>query len=580
MTDVERWMRTLFRPGETIELRAKSSQDKGLGWRGWITLDDMDNLLETIIPVNEANERNLWAGVCPRSGYGSGVPAVARVVWADVDGLSPEQTMTGLSSMSLPEPTMVVSSGHGTHLYWMLDRDHKPEEIRAVNRWLSSNVPGADGGVHDPTRVLRIPGTYNFKEPVTPSFLVSHSDTVYTLDSFPRLDSRVERTGTVSDIVTNKEVLTPEAREEFESIWVDGQRHQAALAIAGYLRKEMGWSEREAIELLRSIHFENGGVPGDENDLDLRHCVATTYSKPSQFIRGYQGLKELGVELPDSHPGVILAPKAMPARPSRMKLINFQDDLKPQEFWVDGLVGPGLITLIAAEPKVGKSMLAMQIGHAISNGYPVFDFRTDGKPHSVLYFQGELSQGMVYQRAVDMFPTGTFEDSRRFGMTDKPEKILNLVADPEALMDLAEHYECVIIDPLSVFNANDENSVSSVRETLAVFDALKARGKAVILVHHTRKLESDRAGNTVAPSVSDIRGSGAWFAAVDAVGMLYRKGEAGNAQMRFVYRAAPERPPLNLYRMPHGGFTSNRDTYLRLLAQRGITVDLGEQVLN
>ena len=571
-------MRFLFREGEHIEIRAKSASDAGLGWRGWITLDGIPALLETIIPVNHSHQRNIWAGVCPRMERDSGIPALARVVWVDIDNVAPVDALAGLDGLNLPEPSMVVDSGHGTHIFWALDADHRPDEIRPATRWLSAHVPGADGGVHDPTRVLRVPGTTNFKEPVADCLIVSHTDTKYPLSAFPTLDTTVARTGDIVTVPTVlKSPLPDELRAEFISAWQPGQRHQVALAIAGFMRKGLHWSEMETTELLRDIHFSLGGVPGDENDLDLRHCIATTYSKPAPFVRGWEGLQELGIDT-SSTGEVVLAPRAPVRRPARMQLINFSEDLHAQEFWVDGLVGPGLLTMIAAEPKAGKSMFAMQLGHALSNGYPVFDFGTDGRRHSVLYFQGELSQGMVYQRAKDMFPRGTFEDARMFGMTDKPDKILNLVSDPEPLMDLAEHYDVVIIDPLSVFSANDENSVTSVRETLALFDALKVMGKAVILVHHTRKLDTDRAGNTVIPSISDIRGSSAWFAAVDAVGLLYLKGQEGNAEMRFRFRAAPDRPPLSLYRMPHGGFTHNRDLYLRHAAQRGIQVDVG--VLN
>ena len=39
------------------------------------------------------------------------------------------------------------------------------------------------------------------------------------------------------------------------------------------------WSELETTEPC-DLHFSLGGTPGDENDLDLRHCVVTTYAKP------------------------------------------------------------------------------------------------------------------------------------------------------------------------------------------------------------------------------------------------------------------------------------------------------------
>ena len=50
-------------------------------------------------------------------------------------------------------------------------------------------------------------------------------------------------------------------------------------------------------------------------------------------------------------------------------------------------------------------------------------------------------------------------------------------------------------------------------------------------------------------------------------------GDSGNAEMSFSFRAAPEREKLRLYRLPHGGFTHNRDAYLATLSAKGITVN-------
>lgn len=569
MSDATRWFQALFREGEVFEVRTRNATDRGVGWRNWMVMGrDDEKFVQNVIPVSHMNRRDVWVGVCPRTAIGSSAPSLARVVWVDCDGVSEDEVKQSLWDLGLPPASMAVNSGHGVHVYWLLHEDVPPEDIRPVTRWLSRNVRGADGVAHDPTRILRVPGTTNFKgEPVECRILWYSPSTLSRLEDFPRLEQEIE------DLMTptiGTDILLPDDREKLVDIWVEGQRHQAALAIAGFARKDLGYDARGALALLRGIHYERGGVRGDENDIDIERVVATTFKKPPQLVKGALGLAELGVTF-DAFRVEIARP---PAHKVRMGLIDFSRDLQEQEFWVDGFIGPGLLTMIAAQPKAGKSLVAMQIGHALANGLQVFDFDTTPKRRRVLYFQGELSQGMVYSRARDMFPPGTYEDAAWFGMTDKPDKVLDLVTDPEPLYDLAEHYDVVIIDPLSVFNANDENSVVTVRETLSVFDTLKAQGKAVLLVHHTKKLDSTRDGKTVTPSVSDVRGSGAWFAAVDALGIMYQHGEQGNARMKFVFRAAPEREELNLFRLPHGGFTSDRNAYLRVLGATGLRVGL------
>lgn len=576
------YLSLLFKEGEVFEVRAISRKGEPPLQR-WLTMGkDSHKLVDNILQVCYANERDLYVGVCPRTKIGSSVPSLGRVVWVDCDGVTQDEVKQSLWDLKLPGASMVVESGSGVHVYWLLDRDYTTDEIHKVTRWLSHNVKGGDGVAHDPTRILRVPGTRNWKyfDGSMCQLAYVNSGAVYELSDFPTEENHHALERPDSD-VPFVGALSSDARAEIASQWVEGNRHHLALNVAGYLRKNLGYDAQATQDTLLSIHLERGGELGDENCWDIQNIVKSTYKRPLALVSGYQGLSDMGITLPgDTFRVEFPQVAAKPPRKTRMGLIDFSEELREQEFWVPGFIGPGLLTMIAAQPKTGKSLVAMQIGHALANGLNVYDFEPTGARKRVLYFQGELSRGMVYQRAKAMFLPGTYEDGHWLGMTDKPSSVLNIVSDPEPLYDLAEHYDVVIIDPLSAFNANDENSVTSTRETLAVFDTLKARGKAVVLIHHTKKLERTREGGVVIPSVSDIRGSSAWFAAVDALAMLYNVGTEGNAEMKFVYRAAPERKPLRLYRLEHGGFTHDRDAYLKYLSHRGMTVPLERQSLN
>lgn len=87
-------------------------------------------------------------------------------VWERVNNLDP-----------LPQPSVIIHSGGGLHLYWLL---HEPFELTADNRqgvkdllkrWVAE-IGGDD--VKDLARVLRVPGTVNIKPKYAPNYPTVH----------------------------------------------------------------------------------------------------------------------------------------------------------------------------------------------------------------------------------------------------------------------------------------------------------------------------------------------------------------------------------------------------------------------
>jgi putative DNA primase/helicase len=69
-------------------------------------------------------------------------------------------------------PSVVIHSGGGFHCYWVLNvplrvEDYEIATLENVNKALSQSLNG-DSGTHDISRVLRIPGTFNFKNSDNP----------------------------------------------------------------------------------------------------------------------------------------------------------------------------------------------------------------------------------------------------------------------------------------------------------------------------------------------------------------------------------------------------------------------------
>ena len=89
-----------------------------------------------------------------------------------------------------PQPTLINLSGGGLHCYWVLKNPVKADEIgvkelESINKYFLIQL-GGDKGTHNLDRVLRIPGTYNFKLPDNPRKVrVIHKDgPVYDFDDF------------------------------------------------------------------------------------------------------------------------------------------------------------------------------------------------------------------------------------------------------------------------------------------------------------------------------------------------------------------------------------------------------------
>ena len=88
------------------------------------------------------------------------------------------------------EPTLVNHSGGGFHCYWVLNdpanvADIGLDALENVNKSLMAGVK-ADGGTHNINRILRVPGTFNFKIPQNPRSVtvISDSGPTYDLDAF------------------------------------------------------------------------------------------------------------------------------------------------------------------------------------------------------------------------------------------------------------------------------------------------------------------------------------------------------------------------------------------------------------
>jgi len=208
----------LFRP---IEVWTENGKKQSRTFRNSTLYRTIENpelqlTLFYLLQNSESEKANVFFGACPRFG-GRGEYDQAwqirtvRALWADIDHISVEDARERIAKSGLPYPSIIVNSGNGVHLYWLLDEPYliddvgdppavETEEIVLANgrkqyrkyfvelgervyldqrrlvmrlsakaqyvQDLLAGLAKACGGDHtkDVTRLLRIPGTYNRKD--------------------------------------------------------------------------------------------------------------------------------------------------------------------------------------------------------------------------------------------------------------------------------------------------------------------------------------------------------------------------------------------------------------------------------
>lgn len=168
----------LFDPVQFVEIRRLPS-----GRSTWHLARDIQQIIDACIVSNRAGQ-DIYIGVNPRPGLGANGNAcirTARCVFADFDPKhlttsEPDdqvrEVMQRIRDRGMPEPSIVLHSGHGVHVYWLADRD-----TNDLGRWvlimdaLITSL-GSDTVCKNEERIMRVPGLLNYKPPVATSQLI------------------------------------------------------------------------------------------------------------------------------------------------------------------------------------------------------------------------------------------------------------------------------------------------------------------------------------------------------------------------------------------------------------------------
>jgi hypothetical protein len=183
----------------------------------------------------------VYVGAAPRRGEDGTKAGISRVlaIWADLDakGSHTRESRTEQLMKLLLQPSIMVWSGGGWHAYFLLEKPADgPEELQRAELVMRRLAAGLRSDpVHDRSRILRVPGTYNWKygEPRPVVMERFDPDLRYGLEEVEKMAEALPGGAGVGDDVhhvgtVSRSVLSGPIR--------DGQRNVTLASVAGSLR--------------------------------------------------------------------------------------------------------------------------------------------------------------------------------------------------------------------------------------------------------------------------------------------------------------------------------------------------------
>jgi len=139
----------LLRPIETWTEADKKRTRTIYDWTRHKVVSAIDALyLRSQARMVEREKANAFYGVCPRFGRDGYDQAwqirTVRCLWCDIDNCTPDDALKRCADAGLPVPSIVVCSGSGVHVYWLLSEPYLIDDAGAPPQVLKEWVEGKD----------------------------------------------------------------------------------------------------------------------------------------------------------------------------------------------------------------------------------------------------------------------------------------------------------------------------------------------------------------------------------------------------------------------------------------------------
>ena len=320
MRETEQLLNALLRHGDgLIELRALPSRQ-----RAWIQPGDMANVQRF---MSEHRHENVYFGVAARNDCTSGRLencSIVRALYADLDFKNAIEAEARQALESFPlETSFIVHSGGGLHCYWILSRGfdlrHNSDSFKALLRSLARTL-NADLSAAEPARVLRLPGSINWKReyPHHPHVRVETADSTrsYSLSDFEflQLDEPEPNTENASRQAHLVDERIKRARAYARALpeAVQGEHGDLATYQAAAKMRDFDLTEAECLQVLADEFNPRCRPPWSHEDLQTKVSNAYRYAKGIPGSKPEQESPKGGSQQPEESADTLVLDPADP----------------------------------------------------------------------------------------------------------------------------------------------------------------------------------------------------------------------------------------------------------------------------
>jgi hypothetical protein len=446
---------------------------------------------------------NLFVGVASRKYSHDGTLKSCgslHVLFADFDFKSGDDeadeaaVLARLAAFPIP-PSIVVRTGGGLHVYWLLAAPldlQRAEDVRLAKRLLRGLAQhlGADESAATPERILRIPGTLNHKyDPPRPVEIVrldadqrtTVADIAAALGPLPPVREETPETPVAHSFDTKQRMDFAREYLKRQPPAVQGEggdHHTFSVAASVVVGHEL--TKDETFEVMQEWN-KTCRPPWSDSDLKTKIANAEQYG---QGPRGDKLARHLKVRLYTEHDLL-----AAPAAPFLVKNM---------------LVDSSLVALVSP-PNVGKTFLALDLMLSIAAGRETWLGRRLRRHGPIVYVTGEGAGRFKFRVLAWKEAHGIatpldwrwMKEPLNLRDRDSVKSFRALVA---ALQPVA-----VGFDTLSrCMVGSDENNQKDMGEAVAACDEIRWHSNAlVLLLHHTNKDGRVERGSTVLRAAAD-----------------------------------------------------------------------------
>ena len=521
MKDVQEFLNVLLPEVENgyIEIRVFHQVTKQPQQCFYSSIDEIIN--DKIGIEKLAQDHDIYFGVCPRHAPDGAKKSVKSVwsLWADLDFKDfkegKKEAEARINSFPFP-PTIVVETGNGFHCYWRLREAITVSDAQSVihiEKYLKVLVETleADPACAELARVMRLPGTFNHKDPNNlkkVNILTLEPQRQYNLSDFDQFLSLPSQNNTK----INPPGWFAEAIDDIK----EGNRNQTFARLTGKLHSA-GLVPNDILALLTPL-AQKVEFPLEELNIEVMG-MCTRYPNNSFPSPTY---KRAETETNSRPFTVVTLPELM------------SGEIKPIEWDVDQALAHESVGILAGPAGYGKSWMLLDLAIEIARGGLWMNkfATTAGK---VLYIDEESSQALL-QRRINKLLKGKnlakdsvevhFVIGQSFCLSD--DSLVNQLR--ELLKPLSPRL--VIIDSLIRVHNAEENSAKEMSKVFAVIKTLVRDFKCSFLIaDHQRKMTQFGDGQNL------LRGSTEKSAFTDSLFTLKKKDDCiivEHSKSRFV----------------------------------------------